>query len=377
MKTKMNYSERLGDIQDKSFQAALDRFGLGDFVSAEAIPYGLFGQNVFLTSTKGEYVFRGNPHGVRQFETERFMAERLHTETSVSVPWPYLVEESDQPFGWPYVIMPRLLGMQLSNPDARATLSEQDLLEIAEAMGVNLAHMHQLQRSRPGLYDAITRTVRPLNVMYVPPWLQTEDYWVGLDELDLSQEEIYQRWIYSKIDLWLKEAIDSSDPTAGRATTPEDVAWVASVLDECGAALLEPFHPCFVMEDYKEGNTVVDKINGRWQVSGVFDLMQGYFGDGEADLSRNFGEYLVAKEEPEERAYRFLNAYVRTRGEQAIRPGFTKRFAMYMLMDKVGLWAYGRKEGWFDGFADFRTYCEPFINLKTERLPIALREIGC
>ncbi len=44
----MIYAQHLGDIQDALFQFALERFRLGDFVSAEAIPYGLFGQNVFL-----------------------------------------------------------------------------------------------------------------------------------------------------------------------------------------------------------------------------------------------------------------------------------------------------------------------------------------
>ncbi|MDP6358611.1 MAG: hypothetical protein QF473_26060 [Planctomycetota bacterium] len=101
----MKYSERLGQIRNQSFQLALDRFGLGDFVSAQAIPHGLFGQNVFLTSTEGEYVFRGHPLYRGQFETERFMAERLHKETDAPVPWPYLVDGSDDIFGWAYTIM--------------------------------------------------------------------------------------------------------------------------------------------------------------------------------------------------------------------------------------------------------------------------------
>lgn len=45
------YSKHLGIISDDQFQSALDRFDLGKFVQAEPIPFGLFGQNVFLTST--------------------------------------------------------------------------------------------------------------------------------------------------------------------------------------------------------------------------------------------------------------------------------------------------------------------------------------
>jgi hypothetical protein len=45
------YSQRLGEITDKQFQAALDRFHLGRFVQAEAIPFGSFGQSILLCLT--------------------------------------------------------------------------------------------------------------------------------------------------------------------------------------------------------------------------------------------------------------------------------------------------------------------------------------
>ena len=50
------YSKRLGVIEPAQFQAALDRFDLGTFIAAAPIPFGLFGQNVFVTSTRGEWV---------------------------------------------------------------------------------------------------------------------------------------------------------------------------------------------------------------------------------------------------------------------------------------------------------------------------------
>ena len=40
------------------------------------------------------------------------------------------------------------------------------------------------------------------------------------------------------------------------------------------------------MNDYNPGNVLVNRIHGSWQVSGLFDLMEYYFGDGEADLMR-------------------------------------------------------------------------------------------
>lgn len=44
-----SYSSRLGRIAPARFQAALESRGLGRFLQAAPIPFGLFGQNVFLT----------------------------------------------------------------------------------------------------------------------------------------------------------------------------------------------------------------------------------------------------------------------------------------------------------------------------------------
>jgi hygromycin-B 7''-O-kinase len=366
------YSQRLGDIQDHLFQLALARFGLGDFVSAEAIPHGLFGQNVYLTSTKGEYVFRGNPLSAEQFETERFMAEQLHAQTSVPVAWPYLVEPSDELFGWPYIIMPRLSGLPLASPAVKAMLSERERVEIAAAMGETLAGLHQFQQPQPGIYDTEKRRVRPLRPIYVPPWLINAAYWNGEADLQLSVAEVYRRWIYSRIDFFLQRALATSDPTTNRTTTQEDVAWISAIFDEYSSALLEPFQPCFVMNDFKEGNTIAEKVSGRWRITGVVDLMEGYFGDGEADLSRILSEYNIGEPSAEERVHAFLESYSRALGERAARPGFMKRFAIYLMMDQIILWSFGRQLGWFDNVADFRSHCEQFLRVRTETLPAAL-----
>lgn len=369
----MIYSQRLGDIQDLAFQWALARFGLGDFVAAEAIPHGLFGQNVYLTSTKGEYVLRGNPLSADQFETERFMAEQLHAQTPVPVAWPYLVETADELFGWPYMIMPRLSGLPLASPAVKAALSDRERVEIAAAMGETLAGLHQFQQPQPGVYDTETRTVRPLRATYSAPWLITAAYWADETDLPLSSAETYRRWIRSRIDFYLQAALAASDSTTGRTTTPADVAWINAIFDENSPALLEPFQPCFVMNDFKEGNTIAAKIDGRWRITGVVDLMGAYFGDGEADLSRVLSEYKIGEPSAEERVYAFLDAYCRTRGEQAARPGFMQRFAIYLMMDQMILWSFGRQLGWFDDVTDFRTHCERYLRVRIETLPAALR----
>jgi len=52
------YSERLSVLHDWPVRAALARLGLGDLVRADPVSGGLFGQNVFVTSTTGTWVLR-------------------------------------------------------------------------------------------------------------------------------------------------------------------------------------------------------------------------------------------------------------------------------------------------------------------------------
>jgi hygromycin-B 7''-O-kinase len=49
-------SQHLGSLSDAQLQAALDRFHLGCFLGAKPVPFGTFGQNVFVSSTEGDYV---------------------------------------------------------------------------------------------------------------------------------------------------------------------------------------------------------------------------------------------------------------------------------------------------------------------------------
>ena len=93
------HSQRLGPIDDAQFQTALTRLGLGDFVRAEPVTGGLFGQNVFVTSTQGKWVLRGVPHDDWQLPSERFFARLLHECARVPVPWPYRVDQSYDIFG--------------------------------------------------------------------------------------------------------------------------------------------------------------------------------------------------------------------------------------------------------------------------------------
>src|SRR5437763_13792783 len=109
-----DYSLRLGVLTGQQLQAALDRFELGKLIDAWPAQGGIFGQNVFLSSTKGDYVLRGKPHYDWQLPAERLFAKLIHERSNVRGQWTYLIDESQDIFGWAFAIMPRTPVVYLS-----------------------------------------------------------------------------------------------------------------------------------------------------------------------------------------------------------------------------------------------------------------------
>lgn len=325
----MKYSERLGKISDEQLQKALDRFNLGRFVEAEPITQGLFGQNLFLTSSRGEFVLRGVPHYSWQFKNERFFAKLLKERTSAPVPWPYLLDEETDVFGWSYAIMPRLKGIQLSDSNL-GSFKQDELRLIAEAQGKMLAEMQKLTWNHPGRYDAKTDAIKPL-------------------------KESFFAWFKKNIFQRLEKAKNYNNKT-----TDNDLAWVKNQFEKTRASLSEDFRPCFVMQDYKPGNMIVDRTDGDWQVAGLFDLMESYFGNGEADISRMFCVYIDLKRKDLARA--FIEAY---QGEKGKVEGFSNRFPIFIIHDRAIIWEWVQRTGkvWWDKSLTFEQWVRPFIRL--------------
>jgi aminoglycoside phosphotransferase (APT) family kinase protein len=323
--TEQVYSQRLGVLVPRQFQAALARFSLGDFVGAVPVAHGLFGQNVFVTSTQGEYVLRGNPHYPWQFPKEQFGAALLHARTQVPVAHPYLFDQTSDIFGWPYLIMPRLNGF---NPLARE-LTAFDQLNIARALGQNLAELHASTWPFAGDFDLATNTIQPFS-------------------------QGFAQWIVADIRRWLDKACSN-----GTATTADDVVWTERVISAAEAALAVEFQPCFVMNDYNPGNVLVTRVHGTWQVTGLFDLMEYYFGDGEADLMRLIATYLDGDQHGERLAQAFVTAYLDRR---PARWGFAERYTLYMVRDRLIVWEYGTRPDhhWFPEGQSFRDYAERY-----------------
>lgn len=298
------YSTRLGTISDEQLEAALQRLNLGRFIVAAPIPSGLFGQNVYLTSSEGEFVLRGCPHYDWQFPAERFFTRALHEHTIAPVAWPYLVDEQADIFGWSYVIMPRLPGQSLADPAAKADLNHSDRAAIARAMAVNLAAMHQLTWPHPGKYDLATDSIQQFPTEY-------SDWVIGNIGRNLQLARRYNR-----------------------RTSAPDEGWVEKLIEQGRDFLELDFPPTFVMEDYTINNVVMRQDQRGWRVGGVFDFMTAYFGDNEADLCRQLAIYI---DEDEYLANLYLQTYLR---RHPLRPGFALRFPIHMLNDRLIVWEY-------------------------------------
>ncbi len=352
----MRYSERLGEISAARLQAALDPYGLGRVLRAEPVPHGHFGQNLFVRTTAGEYVLRGDPSFPGQFEAERFHVDLLATRTRVPVPRPYRINAGAGVLGWSYVVMPRMPGLQLSDPDVRARLDSADKHGIARALGANLAEMHRATRERPGRFDPVTGRVGPLESPDHTAWS------VGAPRTGPSAAgAAYARWVGDRILSRLRTARGHDRATTVRA----DLDWARTVLADAAGALAGPFEPCLVMEDYKEGNVVVEGAGADWRVSGVFDLGEAYFGDAETDLARTLCSYL---DEDGSLARAFLDAYL---GARPPREAFTRRAAAYLLLDRALLWQFFQSRGlcyWPESWT-FRDWAGRYLGLLEPILP--------
>ena len=326
------YSKRLGVLTHAQLQAALSRVDLGELLDAEAAQGGLFGQNVMLRATSGDWVLRGSPYSLRQFPSERCYSRLIHERTETEAPWPYLLELSTELFGWSYALMPRLPGVPLNDPALPQTPEAR--VERARAMGEHLARLQSATWEQPGDFHYEDDDIGPL-------------------------AKPYPAWFEARVRAWLAQCLTATADTG--ATTEEDVAWVESVIDDGREALAVPFEPVIVHTDYAEGNVVGEQDgDGRWRINGVFDLAESYIGDGEYDLVRSAASYWHTLGAEGLRA--FVEAYTARR---PLRPGYQERLALYMLTDRLIFWEYGQRNGmWFKPGMTLRAWAERDVEIK-------------
>ncbi|MDR9855382.1 phosphotransferase [Paenibacillus sp. VCA1] len=278
MTTKIFFSSNsLGSIAAGQIQSMLDRFHLGELISSERTAEGVMKQTMFIASTAGEYVLKGNPVYEGQWVEEKFFVEGLHEISGVPVPIPYIIDEQNDIFGWSYALMPRLPGMHFNNPEIQTALSDADQMRIASCLAETLNQFHLWKAERFGEYDPVHRCIRPF-----------------MDN--------YGNWLYGTIKFWLDDAQKYSVIRA------EDQRWVDHVLKESEHFFRSLSNPTFVMGDFKPENVLMERCANDWRVSGVIDFTTSYFGDGIADLSKIALHYLDLGQE--DLAKRFISDYM-------------------------------------------------------------------
>jgi aminoglycoside phosphotransferase (APT) family kinase protein len=331
----LDFGKRLGTLTRAQLQAALDRFSLGRLVDVRVPQGGMFGQNLFLSTDSGEWVFRGAPHWFEgkphptwQFAKERWFARRLHEETRAPVAWPYLVETSSELFGWAWALMPRLPGECAQF--ARRDLALGERLAVARAMGETLAELHALRAPAPGDYDPDVDAIRP----------DTSLRSYALRVLDGCRERA----------LLPPSTLEAAD-----------VAFVERIAREAEPALDVPVEPSCIHLDYHWGNLNVARADAGWRVSGIFDLMTCEFGDPDMDLSRPIATF--ALDDPPLVAP-FLAGYT---SACRLRPGARERFRLFMLIDRLIIWSFGKRtQTWFGPEARFRDFARFYLDVDSQ-----------
>lgn len=301
------YSERLGVIDPGQLFAVAERFDLGEVTDAEPATTGLFGQNIFLTTSRGRFVLRGHPHGHVQLTKERRVADFIDQHSSLPVPWPYVVCDDAELFGWTYAVMPMLPGTTGST--LWDTADEDGRLALAAAGGEALARLHEAESDFFGPYDA-----------------QMDDF-IEMDD--------FPDWFLHRLDHW------RSACRAVNALSTEAERYIDDLVESCSPALSEPFTPVLVHHDFKLGNLNFEPAQNGFEPTGVFDLFEAYLADGEEDLVRLLW---TVKTDAERRA--FGDAYT---ADRPLRPGAADRLALYALADWLVIWEYGKRVGsWFE-----------------------------
>ncbi|WP_374020491.1 aminoglycoside phosphotransferase family protein [Paenibacillus thiaminolyticus] len=328
-------SKSLGALTDSQLQRMLDRFGLGRLLRSAPTEHGVMKQTLFITSTAGEFVLKGNPLYPGQWKEEAYFIRHLHAKTGVNVPYPYLIDESDDIFGWSYALMPRLPGRHIQGPELLH--HEEDACAIAAELGRALLSLHGWKAEHPGEFDPDSGHIRPF-------------------------ADSYTAWLYGTIRYWLDDAAKYS------VITDQDKKWVEQLLDNAQAAMDRLDSPAFVMGDFKPENVLVQQSDRGWEVSGVIDFTTSYFGDAIADLPKLTALYLERGEE--EQAASFLSAYI---GDSALlQEGFLERFRVHMLHQRLLRWgcAQAMKQVTWDPALSFSEWAEPYTEAAARLLRV-------
>ncbi|MEK4146410.1 aminoglycoside phosphotransferase family protein [Robertmurraya sp. FSL W8-0741] len=294
-------SNKLGTLEDQQIQDMLSKFNLGKLVSFKKTDHGAMGQTLFVTSNKGNYVFKGNPLYEGQLIEERYFIKEMDKRTDTVVPAPYIIDDSNEIFGWSYAIMPKLKGEHLNSEILKNSLKKEDKLKIAESIAETLRSFHEWRVNECGELNVQDFTITPFR-------------------------DSYPKWLFNRIRYWLDDAKKYSK------ISNQDIAWVEKLLVDSEENFKAFSSPTFVMGDFKPGNFLVDGVDD-WKVSGVFDFTNSYFADPISDLIKMITYYTDNDEE--ELAKHLVDTYF---NKVENREDIMKRLKVHMLHQRLLDW---------------------------------------
>lgn len=314
------YSEGLGVIDGEQLQRACDVFDLGGVVRAEPASAGLWGQNILLSTTTGEFVLRGNPQTPSQLAKEQLVAEEISRRSTLPVPFPYHLSNDVEVFGWPFAVMPLLAGTMGARIWADA--DDANRIDLAAAHGRALAQLHEATFAAPGPYDDATNAFVPI--------------------------DDFQGWTLERVETLRARC-------RGIGALSEDAErFIDEVVASCSEALCERLVPVLVHHDFSLANTNYESPDTGYRATGVFDLGEAHIGDGEEDLIR----FLFRRKRAERAA--FLAAYTDV---HPLRAGAADRVCLYALADLLFMWEVSnRVTNWFTG-STFTETVAPFLDI--------------
>jgi hygromycin-B 7''-O-kinase len=301
----------LGAISNSQWQAVADRFDLGRV--RRATPFmGGYGNNVELECDSGLWVFSGRISR-ESFRRERFFVERIAEGSTVGVPWPYHIDDSEEIFDWTYSVMRHVGGEVVTwNQD-------RDWDTVARALGRAVAALHTVTFPAPAHWQ--------------------DD---GLVAFDGSQRKRFEGLIAELI----------SNASQRGLLDDESEQWMREAV---AAATVEGYVPTIVHHDLTRNNAHFTFEGDTVEVSGIFDLKECLVGDPDEDLARSLWEFCVEVGSGPARA--FLDAY---RAERPARAGEGARLRAYVIYDLLLIWvaALGRDhaETPKSGFGEHKTF---------------------
>ncbi|MFC5463540.1 phosphotransferase family protein [Lederbergia graminis] len=327
MTTKILFSSHgLGDIANDEIQNILQKYHLGALIKANKTKNGAMKQTMFVTSTEGVFVIKGNPVYKGQLEEEGFFISELGKRTNLSLPLPYKIDSSLEIFPYPYAIMPLLPGFHFLHID-NYTIEEKK--EITTALVNALKEMHSWKVSTYGEWNPITKSLQPF-------------------------EQSFDQWLHNRVTYWLKDAEKYS------TITNEDWDWTSNFLNETLPYLSSLTRPTFVMGDFKPGNCLIDKNDDGWYVSGVFDFTNSYFGDPVADLIKFLTIFIDSNELGV--AKHFIQSFYDDREDPY---AFKQRLKLHMLQQRVLDWGCAKAMNMVDWEEDisFKAWITKYMNI--------------